>query len=72
MLGMTRSWRAASESQPRVRASSRRVWIRRVGFECGFELGGGDVVVALFADFGVGACVGDEVEGAGAVGDAGS
>jgi hypothetical protein len=35
------------------------------------ELGGGNVVVALLADVGVGACLGDEVSRAVAVGDAG-
>ena len=42
-----------------------------MGFEGRLELGCGDVVVALFADVGVGAGVGHEVTGAVAVGDSG-
>jgi hypothetical protein len=38
--------------------------------ECGCELGGGDVVVAVFADVGVGAGAGGEVAAAVAMGDA--
>ena len=39
--------------------------------KCGSELGGGDVVVAVFADVGVGAGVGGEVAAAVAVRDPG-
>ena len=46
-------------------------YVGQLGFEGRLEFGGGDVVVALFADVGVGAGFGDEVSGAVAVGDSG-
>ena len=45
--------------------------VGELGFERGLELGGGDIVVALFADVGIRTGVGDEVSGAVAVGDSG-
>ncbi len=45
--------------------------VGKLGFEDGLKLGGSDVVVALFADVGVGASVGDEPAGAVTVSDAG-
>ena len=50
---------------------TKRVDVGELGFERGLELRGGDLVVALFADVGVGTGVGDEVSGAVAVGDSG-
>ena len=72
MLAMTRECRATSVCQPRSAASSRSaVMSASWAWSCGDELGGGDVVVALLADVGVGAGLGGELAGAVAVGDPG-
>ncbi len=61
MPATTTSSRATSEFHPRASASTRRVLnVGKFGFEDELKLGGSDVVVALFADVGVGASVGDE------------
>ena len=60
---MTRAWRATSLSQPRARASSRKL-ISSASWACSWQLGNefgcGGVVVALLADVGVGARLGGE------------
>ena len=61
MPATTCSWRATSEFHPRVGVVAEGVNVGKLGFEDGLKLGGSDVVVALFADVGVGASVGDEL-----------
>jgi len=55
----------------RLGVVSERLDVDELGLELGQELGGGDEVVALLADVGIGAGLGGQMPGAVAVGDAG-